>query len=364
MLDGNLFVLVLQTRPGTILHSLSHRDLLSLASTCQACKEVICVFLLPQAQDVSAGHETNAVPCSTSLTTVSRAIGFCRASDLSFPYNFLGFTYTRHNVLPGSLKRFQSAKGCACTPELGTSSCLTCECGQARGGSLPKSGQAPTSYGHAMLECGPACSCGLQCPFRESQRGLSVVVALQSSEKGMSVIASQNIDQGQFVAQYAGEMLTNSEADRRLAEYDATRAGVGHALMVVRETLPSGTACLRFNIDATCIGNVARFFNHSCDGGNLRLEIVRSRGSPLPHVAMFASKDIQTGGEMTFSYGSSANSVEPTSFAAKELHVPLADTVVKLKSNQRRRCVCCTKNCSDQKTVCHTHSWHGQPMSA
>ena len=128
--------------------------------------------------------------------------------------------------------------------------------------------------------------------------------------QGMSVIASQNIDQGQFVAQYAGEMLTNSEADRRLAEYDATRAGVGHALMVshaaaslhacifllqrgsglcrnafaifrpiqvvsrdqilehhyaeqvVRETLPSGTACLRFNIDATCIGNVARFFNH------------------------------------------------------------------------------------------------------
>ena len=50
--------------------------------------------------------------------------------------------------------------------------------------------------------------------------------------QGMSVIASQNIDQGQFVAQYAGEMLTNGEADRRLAEYDATRAGVGHALLV------------------------------------------------------------------------------------------------------------------------------------
>ena len=50
--------------------------------------------------------------------------------------------------------------------------------------------------------------------------------------QGMSVIASQNIDQGQFVAQYAGEMLTNGEADRRLVEYDATRAGVGHALLV------------------------------------------------------------------------------------------------------------------------------------
>lgn len=32
-------------------------------------------------------------------------------------------------------------------------------------------------------------------------------------------------------------------------------------VQVVREVLPSG-ACLRLNIDATSIGNVARFFNH------------------------------------------------------------------------------------------------------
>ncbi len=61
---------------------------------------------------------------------------------------------------------------------------------------------------------------------------------------------------------------------------------------------------------------------------------------------MFASKDIQTGEEMTFSYGASADGMEPTLSAAKALHVPQADTVVKLKSNQRRRCVCCTENCS------------------
>ena len=43
--------------------------------------------------------------------------------------------------------------------------------------------------------------------------------------QGLSVIASHKIAKGQFVAQYAGEMLTNSEADRRLAEYDADKAG-------------------------------------------------------------------------------------------------------------------------------------------
>jgi len=86
----------------------------------------------------------------------------------------------------------------------------------------------------------------------------------------------------------------------------------------------------------------------SCDGGNLRLEIVRSRGSPLPHVAIFASKDILTGDEMTFSYGgsSSADSVVPIVYAAKDLHAPQAGPLVKLKSSHRRCCVCCTKNCS------------------
>lgn len=47
-------------------------------------------------------------------------------------------------------------------------------------------------------------------------------------------------------------------------------------LQVVREYLHTG-ACLRLNIDATFRGNVARFFNHACDGGSLDLTVVRRR---------------------------------------------------------------------------------------
>ena len=98
----------------------------------------------------------------------------------------------------------------------------------------------------------------MQCPFRVTQQGLSVAVTVKKSCKvcemvmhvcpscnpccrriavlydvqGLSVIASHKIAKGEFVAQYAGEMLTNSEADRRLAEYDADKTGVGHALLV------------------------------------------------------------------------------------------------------------------------------------
>lgn len=44
---------------------------------------------------------------------------------------------------------------------------------------------------------------------------------------------------------------------------------------VLREWLPSGTAAVRLNIDATHRGNLARFFNHACDGGNLSLLLGR-----------------------------------------------------------------------------------------
>ena len=55
---------------------------------------------------------------------------------------------------------------------------------------------------------------------------------IQYIAQGMAVMAAQQIDQGHFVAQYAGEMLTNKEADKRLAQYDRNCTGVGHALLV------------------------------------------------------------------------------------------------------------------------------------
>lgn len=105
----------------------------------------------------------------------------------------------------------------------------------------------------------------------------------------------------------AGELLTNSEADRRHSLYDSPKYQASSvpppALLVVREHLPSGTATLRLNIDATNFGNAARFINHSCDGGNVARVLVRQTGWPLPHVALFASRRILAGEEITMSYG-------------------------------------------------------------
>jgi hypothetical protein len=50
--------------------------------------------------------------------------------------------------------------------------------------------------------------------------------------QGWCVKALQAIPQGSFVAEYAGEYVTGSEAERRLAQYDTEERG--HALLVSR----------------------------------------------------------------------------------------------------------------------------------
>ena len=112
-------------------------------------------------------------------------------------------------------------------------------------------------------------------------------------------------------------------------------------LQVVREWLPSGDACLRINIDATRIGNVARFFNHSCGGGNLELVLVRCCGSPIPHVGMFARRDILAGEELTFMYGQPSGA-DSAMHSVQSGGQPEDSSK---QENKRRACYCGSDDC-------------------
>lgn len=155
-------------------------------------------------------------------------------------------------------------------------------------------------------ECGPSCGCGLKCGNRLTQGGVSLrLKVVRDKRKGWGLFADQFIEKGQFVCEYAGELLTTKEATSRQQMYDELVLGgsSSSALLVLREHLPSGKACIRMNIDATRIGNVARFINHSCDGGNLSTKLVRCTGALLPRLCFFSSRDIKVDEELTFSYG-------------------------------------------------------------
>ncbi|KAL4654361.1 hypothetical protein ACB092_01G372600 [Castanea dentata] len=155
-------------------------------------------------------------------------------------------------------------------------------------------------------ECGPSCGCGLECENRLTQRGVSLRLKIvRDGRKGWGLYADQFIEKAQFVCEYAGELLTTKEATNRQQMYDklASDGRFSSALLVLREHLPSGKACMRINIDATRMGNVARFINHSCDGGNLVTKLVRSSGALVPRICFFASRDIKENEELAFSYG-------------------------------------------------------------
>ena len=157
---------------------------------------------------------------------------------------------------------------------------------------------------YPVVECGPACTCPLTCPNRVTQRGLAVPLQLRHSNKvrqgspsmacsadlmsllqlhdgfplrvpmaagnglpllssillralssmvlwmqGWGVFTASALLAGQFVAQYAGELLSNQAANARLAAYDVERPPQGHALLVIGPMLicpaPDGGHALR-----------------------------------------------------------------------------------------------------------------------
>lgn len=59
------------------------------------------------------------------------------------------------------------------------------------------------------------------------------------ARKGWTAAAAEDIAQGKFVCQYAGELITIAESERRLAIYDRLDAPcTGHALLVHCLPLP------------------------------------------------------------------------------------------------------------------------------
>mmetsp|Transcript_391 Transcript_391/g.578 ORF Transcript_391/g.578 Transcript_391/m.578 type:complete len:149 (+) Transcript_391:931-1377(+) len=112
------------------------------------------------------------------------------------------------------------------------------------------------------------------------------VEVFNTKYKGWACRSLQNIDQGEFVMEYVGEVVEDDDKKAREFTY----------LFSVGESV---------NIDPVNKGNVARFMNHSCTPN---LHGVRS---VLPNIAektyhrvmFFANQKIIQGQELNISYG-------------------------------------------------------------
>ena len=205
--------------------------------------------------------------------------------------------------------RDAEAAGCDCVGGCGDGcSCLShCTVGvYDEDGRLNLRRDAARSHQAAIVECSTLCKCDASCRNRVVGRGLRrPLVVVRTADRGWGVRTVEALCAGEFVCEYAGELLSGEERARRQRELEHEQAGASgelpaNYLMSVREHLSDGRVLLT-HIDPTRRGNVGRYINHSC-APNLRSEVARV-GSLVPRLAFFAAADVPAGTELTFDYG-------------------------------------------------------------
>ncbi|KAI9279736.1 hypothetical protein BC943DRAFT_297902 [Umbelopsis sp. AD052] len=134
------------------------------------------------------------------------------------------------------------------------------------------------------------CPCGRYCRNRRFQlQQYSSVDVIRTEKKGYGLRALADLECNQFIMEYIGEVIPNSEFIRRTKEYSTE--GVKHFYFM---TLKSDEI-----IDATRKGCLARFINHSCRPNCVTQKWVVGK---TMRIGIFTSRNIKAGEELTFDY--------------------------------------------------------------
>ena len=140
-------------------------------------------------------------------------------------------------------------------------------------------------------ECDPRlCPLGDKCTNNQIQkhRGVSGLERFMTEEKGWGVRAKAQVQTGEFVMEYVGEVVSEKEFKlRMLTEYvDDTHHYCLH--------LDGGAV-----IDGHRMGGECRFVNHSC---RPNCEMQKWTVNGLYRMALFTLRDIEVGEELTYDY--------------------------------------------------------------
>ncbi|KAG5325554.1 ASH1 methyltransferase, partial [Pseudoatta argentina] len=140
-------------------------------------------------------------------------------------------------------------------------------------------------------ECSPQlCPCGDKCENQKIQKhewspGLQ---RFMTEDKGWGVRTQQAIKPGDFILEYVGEVVSEREFKSRMA---------------TRYANDTHHYCLHLDgglvIDGHRMGGDGRFVNHSCEPN---CEMQKWSVLGLPRMALFASRDIKPGEELTYDY--------------------------------------------------------------
>ncbi|XP_043914104.1 histone-lysine N-methyltransferase EHMT1 [Protopterus annectens] len=232
-------------------------------------------------RDIARGYERVPIPC---LNTVD---------DEPYPTEY---KYVSQNCVTSPMnidRNITHLQYCVCTDDCSSSNCM---CGQLSlrcwydkdGRLLPEFNMVEPPL---IFECNQACSCWRTCRNRLVQNGLRIRLQLYRTQKmGWGVRTLQDIPKGSFVCEYVGELISDAEADVR--EDDS--------YIFDLDNKDGEVYC----IDARFYGNISRFINHLCEPNVIPVRVFTSHQDlRFPRIALFSSRDIQSGEELGFDYG-------------------------------------------------------------
>ncbi|TYZ61902.1 hypothetical protein PybrP1_006478 [[Pythium] brassicae (nom. inval.)] len=112
----------------------------------------------------------------------------------------------------------------------------------------------------------------------------------KSKIHGYGLFATEPMAEGQMIVEYQGQLIAQDAADEREKQYE--EVGIGSCYMFRLDD--------RTIIDATRVGNLARFINHSCDPkAYARVVVVEGNEKKI---VIFAKRAIEAGDEVTYDY--------------------------------------------------------------
>lgn len=147
-----------------------------------------------------------------------------------------------------------------------------------------------------ILECNNECACEVTAICRNTQfdpcrrrNGHTLEIFFTDNGKGYGVRTEHAIASGTYVCDFIGEIITKAKFSRLRRHY-------GFRLDKF------GGKDNRYVIDATRYGNVAKFFNHSCNPNLLPMSVCNGADLSMYRVCFFAKRDILPNEELTFRY--------------------------------------------------------------
>lgn len=124
------------------------------------------------------------------------------------------------------------------------------------------------------------------------ETGLTIV---QTEFKGRGVLAEKTFEKGEFVVEYAGDLIDLSSAKDREQQYSCNTM-IG-CYMYYFEYQSK-----RFCVDATAeTGRLGRLVNHSRRKPNCKTKVIGING--IPRLILVASRNIGIGEEILYDYG-------------------------------------------------------------